>query len=177
MSLRKELTSIWQRPLKSLAHTHENFLERYNRCLELCSTLDAGNIPASHYLLIAKNCPLKNTELGCKVTYITFKQGRSKEITTAYIISDLENVGQEAIVDIVGTALIKIPDEYKDTLLSKCGNALKYPSKYPIDRQHKGVLDWFGIRDAISKLLSIKIRDLKLWDNKARREYVELCNL
>lgn len=173
MSLRKELISIWQRPLKSLAHTHENFVERFNKNLELYSKLDEKNISSSHYLLIDKNCPLKNTELGCKVTYITFKQGRSKELTTAYIISDLENVGQEAIVDIVGTALIKIPDEYKAFLLSEYGCS----GRNHIEIQHKGVLDWFGIRDTLIKLLNTQIKALKIWDNKSRKEYVEKCSL
>lgn len=175
--LRKELTSIWRRPLKTPPHTHENFLERYNRCLELCSTLDAGNIPASHYLLIAETCPLKNVEMGCKVTRISFKQGRSHDITTAYIISDLENIGEQIIRDIAGADLIKIPDEYKEFLLSKCGNPLKYPSKYPIDRQYKGVLDWFGIKKTLISLLNNKIRCLEVWENQSREEYINQCNL
>lgn len=168
--LRKELAELWDNyePIDS-PYPMLVALERYKN---LYLKLDAANFTADHYLLLADTCKLANIELGCSVIRLTFKQGRSHDITTAYLISDLENIGQEAIEQVTGELVIKIPDEYKEFLLSKWGSCgTNYHNLF-----NKGHFDWHGIKNTLAKILDTKIRCLNDDDYYyARKAYVASC--
>lgn len=174
--LRKKLAELWDNyePIDS-PYPMLVALERYKN---LYLKLDAANFTADHYLLLADTCKLANIELGCSVIRLTFKQGRSHDITTAYLISDLENIGQEAIEQVTGELVIKIPDEYKEILLSngiRCTNR-RFGSMAHIGiyyYYYNGSFDWHGIKNTLAKILDTKIRCLETDKYKVRKEYVE----
>lgn len=168
MKTTDKLVDIWLTPCKNAPSLEEQL----SRNDELYRTLDEANYIADHYLLIDDTCKISNPWNGCKVTKLTFKQGRGHDITTAYLISDLENVGQEAIEQTTGELLIKIPDEYKEILLNKYGQEGRnyHNIKYPYSPY------WHGIKNTLAKILDNKIRCLEIDYFYKRINYVESCN-